>query len=147
MLKFAVGLTLAIIFGWIDYVLHSTIFLTVYCVVVTVVIFVTGRKGSSRRYKFELVQPGVLRSPQGFEIWTSSSQLQYREGVRVVTWQPNATKDSVARFQLSEEAIPGWDPPNTDEKMSLLKKREIAGKMKFALVHLQLLETGRIKAK
>ena len=137
----------AVLCGVIDHIRQSSLFLSVYLPLAAVVVVVATRKHRSRNYKFEFVEPGVVRSPLGFEVRASNSRLQYVEGDHVVSWQPASVNTAVGRFSLSDQRIGGWDAPFAAEPMDVKKKQEVAKAVMSALIYLQLVEEGKIRPK
>jgi hypothetical protein len=146
-LTFAAWLMGAILCGVIDHVRQSSVFLSVYLPLAAVIVVITTGKHRSRDYKFELMEPGAVRSRLGFEVRASNSRLEYSEGNRVVSWQTASPNASIGRFNLSGQGIGGWDPPFAAEPMDGKKKQEVAKAMRSALIYLQLMEEGKIGPK
>jgi hypothetical protein len=146
-LTFAAWLMGAILCGVIDHIRQSSVFLSVYLPLAAVIVIITTREHRSRNYKFELMEPGVVRSPLGFEVRASNSRLEYSEGNHVVSWQTASPNASIGRFSLSGQGIGGWDAPFAAEPMDGKKKQEVAKAMTSALIYLQLIEEGKIRPK
>ena len=145
-LALGLWLTGAAICGVIDHARESTVLLPVYLPLTAVVVVLATRKHRAPNYKFELVKPGVVRSPLGFEVRASSCRLEYVEGDHAISWQPTSA-GVIARYELSEQGIRGWDPPFVTEPMDSVKKNEIAKAVRSALIYLQLVEQGKIRPK
>lgn len=135
----------AVVCAEVDHARKSSVFLLIFTVSSAIVVVVATRKHRARNYKLELVLPGVIRSPHGFEVHISSSRLSYVEGDHVVSLQPTSIDGAVGRFNLSEQAFAGWDDPFANEAMDGSKKREIANAVKAALTYLQLVDAGKIR--
>lgn len=146
-MTFAAWLMGAILCGVIDHIRQSSVFLSVYLPLAAVIVIITTREHRSRNYKFELMEPGVVRSPLGFEVRASNSRLEYSEGNHVVSWQTASPNASIGRFSLSGQGIGGWDAPFAAEPMDGKKKQEVAKAMTSALIYLQLTEEGKIRPK
>ena len=131
-------LTGAAVCGVIDHIRQSSVFLPIYFPVFAVITLIATRTPYSRRYKFELVAPGVVRSRLGFEVRVSNSRLEYIEGNHVISWLPATPNASVGRFNFSEQGILGWDQPFGTEPMDARKKQEVARAVMSALLFLQL---------
>jgi hypothetical protein len=144
-LNFIAWLIGAVLCGVIDHIRHSSIFLSIYLPLAAVIVVLASRTRRSRRYNFEVVEPGVVRSPLGFEVRVSHSRLEYVEGNHVVSWQATPMTGSIGRFRISERGIGGWDEPFAAEPMDDKKKREVAKAVASALVYRQLVEEGRIR--
>jgi hypothetical protein len=137
----------AVVCGVLDHIRQSSVFLPVYLPLAAVIVVVATRKHRSRNYKFEFVEPRVVRSPLGFEVRASNSRLEYIEGNHVVSWQPASSNAPIGRFSLSEQGIGGWDAPFAAEPMDVKKKQEVARAVMSALIYLQLVEEGKIRPK
>jgi hypothetical protein len=123
------------------------LFLPIYLVSSAAVAVLATRKGRPGNYKFQFIRSGVVRSPLGFEVRTSSSRLEYVEGDRVISWQASPASPAVGRFSLSESGINGWDSPFEGEPIDGAKKQVVTRAMRSALVYLQLVEAGKIRPK
>jgi hypothetical protein len=146
-LPFTAWLMGAVLCGVIDHIRQSSVFLSVYLPLAAVVVVVATKKHRSRNYRFEFVEPGVVRSPLGFEVRASDASLRYVEGNHVVSWQLASLSSSVGRFSLSEQEIDGWDAPFATEPMDGKKKQEVTKAVMSALIYLQLVEEGKIRPK
>ena len=145
--RFLAWLMGAALCGGIDHIRQSSLFLSIYLPLTAVVVVSVARTPRSRRYKFEIVEPGVVRSRLGFEVRASNSRLEYIEGNHVISWQPTTPNVSVGRFNLSEQGILGWDEPFATEPMDAKKKQEVARAVMCALLFLQLVQEGKIRPK
>jgi len=112
-----------------------------------VVAVVATRKYRSPNYHFELVNPGVVRSPFGFEVRTSPSRLEYIEGDHVISWQASSVTPIMGGFDLSENGIRGWDSPFDRESLGSYKTREVVNATRSALLYLQLVDAGKLRPK
>ena len=130
-----------------DRVRHSGYILLIYLVVAAAVLAVATRKYRPPKYKFELLSPGVVRSPLGFEVRASKSRVEYVEEDHTISWQSTPLNTAVGRFTMSQEGVRGWDPPFADELMDSTKKRKVAQATLSALVYLQLVAEGKIRPK
>ena len=119
-------------------------FLSVVSGLAAITVIARSWKRHRRNYRFDLVQPGVVHSPLGFEVRMSKSRVEYIEGNHVVSWNAQPESDSVGRLKLSEREINGWDEPFANEMMSSSKKREIFKAVVSALLYCQLVEEGKI---
>jgi len=144
---FAVWSIAAIVCGALDHVRRSSLFLSVFLVISVIVAVIAIPKNRPRNYKFDLVRPGVVRSPLGFEVRASNSRIEYAELDHVVSWQAAPLNASARRFDLSERGICGWESPFTNELMNSNKKREIAKATIAALMYLQLVDAGKVRPK
>ena len=110
------------------------------------VIFIArGWKHRTPKYRFDLVQPEVVRSPLGFEVRMSKSRLEYAEGNHLVSWDALAETTPAGQFKLSEREIKGWDEPFAKEEIPNEKRRQIFKAVLSALVFRQLVEEGKIR--
>jgi hypothetical protein len=146
-LLFTAWLVGAVICGLIDHIRQSSVFLSVYLPLTAVIVVVATRRHRSRNYKFEFVEPAVVRSSLGFEVRVSNSRLEYIEGNHAISWQPASLNASIGRFSLSEQGIGGWDAPFAIEPIDAKKKQEVAKAVRSALIYLQLVEAGKIHPK
>jgi hypothetical protein len=144
---FTAWLVGAALCGLLDGARKSTVFLPVFLASSLVVVIVVTRKHRPRNFKFDLVRPGVVRSPFGFEVRASSSRLEYAEGDHVISWQASPVNTTVGGFNLSESGISCWDSPFDGEPIGSDKKREVAKAMRSALLYLQLVDAGKIRPK
>jgi hypothetical protein len=144
---FTAWLVGAVLCGLLDGVRKSTVFLPVFLASSVVVVIVVTRKHRPRNFRFDLVRPGVVRSPLGFEVRASSSRLEYAEGDHVISWQPSLVNTAVGGFNLSESGIGCWESPFDGEPIGSDKKREVAKAMRSALLYLQLVDAGKIRPK
>ena len=142
---FLAWLIAAVLCGVADHVRQSTLFLPTFSISSAAIILVATKK--PRNYKFDLVRPGVVCSPYGFEVRASNSGLEYVEGDHVVSWRVNSLSASVGRYSISEQGIAGWDAPFAGEQMDGKKKREVTQAVKSALMYLQLVDAGKIRPK
>jgi hypothetical protein len=134
-----------VVCGLIDHQRHSSLLLSIYLSVAAIVVVFATRKQRLRNYEFEMVGPGVVRSPRGFEVRASNRGLEYVELNHRISWQPTDSTGGVARFNFSEQRVRSWDPPFAAEPISSKKKSEIAGAVRSALIFLQLVEQGKIR--
>jgi len=146
-LPFAAWCAGAILCGLLDHARRSSIFLSIYFPVAAVAVVVATRKHRSLNYKFELAEPGVVRSPLGFAVRVSNSCLSYAEGNHEISWHPVSTNRAVGRFDLSEQAIDGGDAPFASEPIDARKKQAVAKAVRSALMDLQFVDAGKIRPK
>ena len=144
---FTAWLVVGVLCGVLDNARKSTLFLPIFLVSSIATVLVATRKHRARNYKFELVRPGVVRSPFGFEVRVSSSRLEYVEGDHMIWWLASPVSATVARFNFSENGISGWDSPFDTEPMDSDKKRQVAKAVRSALLYLQLVDAGKIRPK
>ena len=144
-LNFGLWLIGVVVCGVIDHLRHSSLMLSIYLPVAAMVVVFATRKQRLPNYKFEMVEPGVVRSQQGFEIRVSNRGLEYAELDHRISWQPTHSTGAVARFNFSEQSVGSWDPPFAAEPISSKKKSEIARAVRSALIFLQLVEQGKIR--
>jgi hypothetical protein len=144
-LNLGLWLTGVIVCGVIDHLRHSSLLLSIYLLVAAIVILFATGKQRLPNYKFEILEPGVIRSPQGFEVRASNRGLEYVELDPRISWQAADSRGAVARFDLSEQSIHTWHAPFAAEPISGKKKNEIARTVRFALIFLQLVEQGKIR--
>ncbi len=144
---FLAWLIAAVLCGVADHVRQSTLFLPIFSISSALIILVTTKKYRPRNYKFDLVRPGVVRSPFGIEVRALNSRLEYVEGDHIISWQANSVNASVRRYSISEQGIAGWDAPFSSEPIDSKKKREVIQAVKSALMYLQLVDSGKIRPK
>jgi hypothetical protein len=142
---FVVWLALAILFGVIDRIRGSSLFLPAYFVIAAVVVVAVGRRNRPPNYKFELIGPGAVRSPLGFEVRVSSARVEYSENHHIVSWKPSLPDAAIGKFAISVENITAWDAPFAAEPLDSKKKHDIAQAVRSALVYLQLIDAGKIR--
>lgn len=112
-----------------------------------IIVIVRSWKGRTPNYRFDLVQPGVVRSPLGFEVRMSGSRLEYVEGNHVVTWNQSTETSPVGRFELSEREIKGWNEPFANEALTNQRKHQIFKAVLSALMFRQLVHEKKIRPK
>jgi hypothetical protein len=142
----SVCLALGPVVGYVQ--LHSELgfaILLVISALAAIIVIATNWKRRRWNYKFELLRPGVVCSPLGFEVRKSKSRLEYVEGNHTISWHAYGESGSVGLFKLSEQEIKGWDEPFASEPMTSHKKREVFEAVVSALLYLQLVEEGKIR--
>jgi hypothetical protein len=144
---FLAWLATAVLCGVADHLWQSTLFLPIFSISSALITVVATKKLRPRNYRFDLMRPGVVRSPLGFEVRASDFRLEYVEGDHVISWQAGSLNNSACRYTISEQGIPGWDAPFSSERMENIKKREVAQAVKSALLYLQLVDAGKIRPK
>jgi hypothetical protein len=141
---FALWLIIALVAFFLDDVNRSTIFLPLFLVLSIAVIVLAMRKRYSRNYRFELLRPGVVRSPLGFDVRVTDSLIQYAEGDHVVSLKPIGIVGTAKRFDVSKGAVKGWDDPFSGDSLDEAKKREITLSIRSALLYLQLIDARKV---
>jgi hypothetical protein len=141
---FALWLVIALAAFSLDRANRSTIFLPLFLVLSIAVIVLAMRKHYPRNYRFELLRPGVVTSPIGFEVRVTASLIQYVEGDHVISLKPIPTEELAKRFDVSKGAVKGWDDPFSGDSLDEAKRREITLAMRSALLYLQLIDAGKV---
>jgi len=137
----------AFLCGLLDHGRRSTIFLPVYSVAAAFIVVMATRKYRPPKYRFEVMNSGLVRSPLGFDVRISNTGMQYIEGDHVVSWCSTPVNRSVGKYSISEPGIVDWDTPFDSQPMSTEKKQQIARAVFSASVYLQLVEAGKIRPK
>jgi hypothetical protein len=141
---FALWLVLALAAFSLDRANRSTTFLPLFLLLSIAVILLANRKRYPRNYRFELLRPGVVRSPLGFEVRVTDSILQYSQGEHVISLNPVPTEGPVKRLDVSKETARGWDAPFSGDSLDEAKRREITLSIRSALLYLQLIDAGKV---
>ena len=131
--------------AWSDHTHNTTLYLPTYTIAFAAFIVWSQRKRRARNYRFARVSPGVVSSPDGFEVRTSSAKIEYAEADRVLSWSPATSGAAVRQFKLSADSITAWDAPYSSDPIPLEKKQEIARRVFSALVYFQLIDAGKIR--